>query len=83
MNPVDDSSAFKDEVLRLFKTVREDIGAIAEKLDRDQRQITTDVNDLKVEMATMKMKLSFLAGLYGILGGAIPALIMLLLRNAK
>jgi hypothetical protein len=36
------------------------------------------VSALKVEVATLKMKLSFMAGFYGVLGGAIAAFIAIL-----
>jgi len=33
---------------------------------------------LKVEVATLKMKLSFMAGFYGVLGGAIAAVVTIM-----
>jgi hypothetical protein len=76
--PTDGSGDFKDEVLRQFAILRGDIEKLATQLDGHRDRINNEVTALKVELATLKMKLTFMAGFYGVLGGAITAFIALL-----
>jgi hypothetical protein len=83
MSPPDEVTGFKEEVLRQFKMVREDIEKYSEQLVEHKDRLNVEMTNLKVEVATLKMKLSFMAGLYGVLGGAIPAIVTIALRFVK
>jgi hypothetical protein len=76
--PTDSTWDFKDEVLRQFAFLRSDIEKFAVQLDGHKERVNTEVSALKVEVATLKMKLSFMAGFYGVVGGAIAAFITIL-----
>jgi hypothetical protein len=78
VTPPDGSADFKDEVLRQFTMLRRDIEKLATQFDGHKDRINAEVSSLKVEVATLKLKLSFMAGFYGILGGAITAFITIL-----
>jgi hypothetical protein len=81
--PLDEVTSFKDEVLRQFKMVREDIEKYGGQLDEYKDRLNVEMTNLKVEVATLKLKLSFMAGLYGVIGGAIPAVVAIALRFLK
>jgi hypothetical protein len=83
MSPPDEVTGFKEEVLRQFKMVREDIEKYSEQLFEHKDRLNAEMTNLKVEVATLKMKLSFMAVFYGVLGGAIPAIVAIALRSAK
>jgi len=74
----DGSGDFKDEVLRQFAMLRCDIEKLSAQLDEYKDRINEEVTNLKVEVATLKMKLSFMAGFYGVVGGAVTAFIAIL-----
>jgi hypothetical protein len=77
--PTDGGSGdFKDEVLRQFAMLRGDIEKLTTQLGGHRDRINDEVTALKVELATLRMKLSFMAGFYGVLGGAIAAFITIL-----
>ncbi|MGD0568469.1 MAG: hypothetical protein ABSA78_08685 [Candidatus Sulfotelmatobacter sp.] len=78
MTTADGSGDFKDEVLRQFAMVRRDIERLSTQFDGHKDRVNAEVSSLKVEVATLKMKLSFMAGFYGVLGGAIAAFITIL-----
>ena len=82
-NPAGEITSFKDEVLRQFKVVREDIEKYGGQLDEYKDRLNVEMTNLKVEVATLKLKLSFMAGLYGVIGGAIPAVVAIALRFLK
>lgn len=83
MTPAGGPGDFKDEVLRQFTILRDDIERLAAHLDRHKDRINAELNDLRVESATLKTRLSFMAGLYGVVGGAIAAFVTVLLRYTK
>jgi hypothetical protein len=74
----DGSADFKDEVLRQFAMLRCDSEKLSAQLDEYKDRINEEVTNLKVEVATLKMKLSFMAGFYGVVGGAVTAFIAIL-----
>jgi hypothetical protein len=74
----DGSGDFKDEVLRQFAMMRRDMERLSTQFDGHKDRVNSEVSALKVEVATLKMKLSFMAGFYGVLGGAIAAFIAIL-----
>ena len=78
MSP-DGSGDFKEEVLRQFTMLRGDIEKLATQLDGYKDRMNAEMSCLKVEVATLKMKLSFIAGFYGVLGGAIAAFFTIVL----
>ena len=78
MTPTDSSGDFKDEVLRQFAFLRGDIEKLAMQLDGHKDRVNSELSALKVEVATLKMKLSFMAGFYGVLGGAIAAVVTIM-----
>jgi hypothetical protein len=78
VTPTDGSGDFKDEVLRQFTFLRSDIEKLAVHLDGHKERVYAEVSALKVEVATLKMKLSFMAAFYGVVGGAIAAFITIL-----
>jgi hypothetical protein len=81
--PTDSAGDFKDEVLRQFSFLRGDIEKFAAQLDGHRERVNAEMSALKVEVATLKMKLSFMAGFYGVVGGAIAAFIAVLSRYGK
>jgi hypothetical protein len=78
LTPTDSSGDFKDEVLRQFAFLRGDIEKLAMQLDGHKERVNSELSALKVEVATLKMKLSFMAGFYGVLGGAIAAVVTIM-----
>jgi hypothetical protein len=78
-----ETGEFKDEVLRVFGDIRKDIEKVSRQIDDHKEGYNREMTSLKVEVATLKLKLSFMAGFYGILGGAIPAVIGIVLHFAK
>jgi hypothetical protein len=78
LTPTDSSGDFKDEVLRQFAFLRGDIEKLAMQLDGHKDRVNSELSALKVEVATLKMKLSFMAGFYGVLGGAIAAVVTIM-----
>ena len=76
--PTESGGEFKDEVMRQFAFLRGDIEKFAAQLDGHRERVNAEVSALKVEVATLRMKLSFMAGFYGVVGGAIAAFITVL-----
>jgi hypothetical protein len=77
------TTGFKDEVLRQFGYVREDITTLEVHVNGQRDDFNKEITAMKVEIATLKQKLSFMAGFYGTLGGLGAALVLLVLKQAK
>ena len=66
----------EDRIFKEIERVRKDIGTLGTKIDLLK---DNDITDMKVELATLKVK----AGVFGLVGGLIPVLIAISLQYLR
>ena len=55
-NPAGEITSFKDEVLRQFKMVREDIEKYGGQLDEYKDRLNLEITNFRVDAATRRLK---------------------------
>jgi hypothetical protein len=75
----ENGESFRAEALRMHNENKNQMADLADKLDKMRDAVYKETTEMKVNIAMLQVK----CGIWGIVGGAIPALLIVLAKLLK